>query len=303
MSIRLTRALGFDTAKEQSAVRPENVNFGVGKTPRLALWAGAYCHNAIFAYGPRPETVFETVRRAARLSSTEYRTRMTAKQSARRPKASFRESGFRADGQAVLYDLSGQYHTRAKYLTRAYKNFGYRQPQSILHLLTDLQEFRLTIQDHYKGNPYGAVYRKTTLAFIVLDQTAIKELKNNPKAKQVLLDMMINGHKERLSVLLIVENAADLDIDFYKVADLTWFVGETNEKFCESIYPTLPVYRKHAGSIHIGLMWDRTMPETLRAFSFLINEKEDWLIEKQAALKQQDQDWLTYLEALEGVRE
>lgn len=303
MSLRLTRALGFDTAFEQSSVRPENVNFGVGKTPRLALWAGAYCHNAIFAYGPRPETIFETIKRAARLSSSEYKTRMTAKQSFRRPKPQYKESGFRSDGQTVLYDFAGLFAERSKYLTRAFKNFGYRRPQSILHLLTDLQEFRLGVQDHYRDSPYGAVHRKTTLAFLALDDLAIRELTENKKARQLLHDMFMNGHKERLAIFLVVKDASSVSSLFYNVSDLSWFVGEENEKHCVELYKDLPIYKKHAGSIHIGLMWDKTMPQTLRAFSFLINEKEDWLIEKKEALKKQDQDWLDYLEALEAERE
>jgi hypothetical protein len=31
-------------------------------------------------------------------------------------------------------------------------------------------------------------------------------------------------------------------------------------------------------------------------------EKEAWVIERQAAMKKQDQDWLKYLEALEEQR-
>lgn len=303
VSRRLTRELGFDTANEQAAVRPENVNFGVGKTPRLALWAGAYSHNAIFAYGHRPETIFETIRRAARLSSTEHKTRMTAKTSARRPRPRYIESGFRSDGQAVLYDFPKLFEDRAKYLTRAYKNFGYRQPKSILHLLTDLQEFRLKIQAHYKDSPYGAVHRKTTLAFIVLGTPEIAELQRNEKARKILYDMFLNGYKERLAILLVVEDASVVPFEFYEVSDMSWFVGDANEEFCKKLYSTLPIYKKHAGSVHIGLMWDRTMPETLRAFSFLINEKEDWVIEKKAELNKQDADWLAYLEALERERE
>lgn len=303
VSPRLTRALGFDTASEQAAVRPENVNFGVGKTPRLALWAGAYCHNGVFAYGHRPETIFETIRRAARLSSSEYKTRMTAKQSARRPKPQYVESGFRSDGQSVLYDFPGIFEDKARYLTRSYKNFGYRRPKSILHLLTDLQEFRLKIQAHYKNSPYGAVHRKTTLAFIVLDTPALAELKRNEKALQLLHDMFLNGHKERLAILLVVEDATLIPHQFYEVSDLSWFVGDSNQEFCKKLYSTLPIYKKHAGSVHIGLMWNRTQPDTLLSFSFLINEKEDWAIEKKEALKKQDEDWLAYLDALEKERE
>lgn len=302
MTNRLSNSLGFDTSPEQGAVRPENVNFGVGKTPRLALWTGAYCHNAIFAYGERPEVVFESVRRAARLSTTQFKTRLRAKQSDRRPKAQYKESGFRESGQTVFYDLVGTFEEPGKRMQYAYKGFKYRRPRSILHLLTDLQEFRLKIQQHYSSMPYGAVHRKVTLAFLHMDRSIWASLQTNTKAMQLLLDMFLNGHKERLALMLVVDDVTIIPKEFLQTADMAWFVGKDNEKVAEEHYE-LPIYRKYFGLIHIGLVWDKTQPEELRSFCFLLNEKEDWLIAKKSALKKQDRDWEEFLAALEKERE
>lgn len=301
MSVRLTRTLGFDTSPEQSSARPENVNFGVGKTPRLALWSGAYCNNAIFAYGARPEVIFETVRRAARLSSIQFKTRMTAKESDRRPKPQYKEFGFREDGQTVLYDLDGTFRDSSYRLEKAYKGFKYRKPKSFLHLLTDLQEFRLLIQDHYTHLPYGAVHRKTVLAFVHLNDESVDILRTNEKARQLLTDIFLNGKHERLSLLLLIDDPEKLPKDLLRASDLNWFVGAKNEQFAEKFYK-LPTYRKHFGLTHIGVMWDRMMPETLRSFTFLVNEKDDWLIEKKSVLKEQDEDWWDYLNKLKEER-
>jgi len=302
MSARLTSVLGFDTSPEQASARPENVNFGVGKTPRLALWAGAYCHNAVFAYGSRPEVILESIRRASRLASTQFRTRLTAKQSDRRPKAQYRESGFREDGQVVLYDFKSTFKDSSWRLTKAFKGFSYRQPKSLLHLLTDLQEFRLITQKHYARTPYGAVHRKVTLAFIHLDDESINVLKTNKKALQLFTDMFLNGKNERLALLILVDDPKKLPIELIKATDLSWFIGEDNEKFAEELYK-LPIYRKHFGLIHIGIMWDRMTPDTLRSFTFVVGEKSDWLIEKKSVLKEQDSDWWDYLNALKDERE
>lgn len=301
MTSRLTNVLGFDTALEQGAVRPENVNFGVGRTPRLALWTGAYCHNAIFAYGDRPEVLFESVRRAARLATTQFKTRLTAKQSDRRPKAQYRESGFRESGQVVFYDLTDDFREAGKRMQRTYRGFSYRQPQSILHLLTDLQEFRLQVQEHYAALPYGAVHRKVTLAFVHLDAESLLTLKNHGKAMQLLTDMFLNGGNERLALLLVVKDAKSIPKKFLETADMAWFLGEENEAVAEEHYE-LPIYRKHFGLVHIGLVWDKTQPEELRSFCFLVGEKEEWLKEKKSVLKAQDKDWEEYLAALEEER-
>lgn len=301
MTLQLNSSLGFDTALEQGAVRPENVNFSVGKTPRLALWTGAYCHNGIFAYGERPEVILESIRRAARLSSSQFKTRLRAKQSDRRPKPQYRESGFQESGQVALYDFTNMFDEPGRALQRAYRNFHYRRPQSILHLLTDLQEFRLRVQRHYSSMPYGAVHRKVTLAFIHLDRETLAQLLTHGKATQLLLDMMINGLHERLAIMLVVPSAQQLPKSFLNAADMTWFVGDDNQSYAEQFYK-LPIYRKHFGLIHIGLLWDKTDPEQLRSFCFVSSEKEQWLIDKKKALKRQDKDWEKYLELLEEER-
>ena len=301
MSLRLSRALGFDLALEQSAVRPENVNFGLGKTPRLALWAGGYCRNGIFTYGDRPEVLWESVRRAARLASTQFTTRMTAKQSDRRPKPRYQESGFRESGEAAFYDLPGLFAAKGIRLERNFRGFSYRRPESLLHFLTDLQEFRLRVQDHYAKTPYGAVHRKLTLIFLHLDEASLAILRGNEKAMRLLQDIFLNGHRERLALLLVTQEASSIPENLYRQSDVSWFQGEANSAFAENRYK-LPVYRKHFGLVHIGLLWDKTMPDTLRSFCFVESEKSEWLQEKKSVLREQDEDWKNYLKSLEAER-
>lgn len=299
---RLSKALGFDTSAEQGGVRPENVNFSVGKTPRMSLWAGGYCHNGIFFYANSPEIIWESIRRAGHLATQQHKSRVTAKQTKIKPKTYYRESGFRESGQVVLYDMNGKFEVEGKRLDKIRSGFAYRQPKSILHLLTDIQEFRLRTKEYYSKLPYGAVNRKVTLAFLHMESDALAELKRNTKAFQVLLDIFINGHNERFMLLLVTNHASMTPRELIDVADMGWYLDDENEKFAEKHYG-LPIYRKHFGEVHRGLVWEKGHPEVLTSFTSLVKEVSEWLKKKKETLDAEDLEWEEYLKALDAERE
>jgi hypothetical protein len=212
-----------------------------------------------------------------------------------------KETGFRDHAQVVFYDLTREHSEFADSMKKVSSSFVYRQPDSIKTLLADLQSFRSEVNQAYKNSPYGAMRRKSLLMFLLLDPNSAEELKASPGAMATLQDIFETGSKERIFLILCVKDAADLSATLVQEAESAIFIGEENQRLAEAFYKK-PVTDQDYGAVKIGVAWDTTKPEELRRIAAVKLEKEAWVIERQAAMKKQDQDWLKYLEALEEQR-
>jgi hypothetical protein len=301
MSNVLQKALGFDTTPVQAFSRPETIFFWWARSPSVVYWAASYFKNGLYAYGDREDQLLDRIARTVKLSARRYEEPDLSKTVKRPRRKSMKETGFRDHAQVVLYDLTQEHGEFAASMKKLSSSFVYRQPESIKTLLADLQAFRSEVNEAYKGSPYGAMRRTSLLMFFVLDSKAAAELKATPAAMAIMEDIFETGRHERIFPIICIKEAADLSAGLVKEAESAIFVGDANQKLAEAFYKK-PVTDQDYGAVKIGVAWDTTKPEELRRVAAVKLEKEAWVIERQAAMKQQDRDWNQYLEALEEQR-
>lgn len=301
MADNLERSLGFDTAPKQSFARPETIFFWWGRTPAVAFWAASYFKNALYAYGDREDQLLDRIARATRLSNQKFQEAELNKTVARPRRKAMRETGFKEHAQVVFYDFTRSHAEFATTMKKLSSTFVYRQPASIKELCKDLQAFRSSIAEAYKGSPYGALRRNGLLMFLLLDSKTLEELKASPAALAIMQDMFETGKRERIFPIICTQDAADLSPELVQAAESAVFLGKVNEELAEKFYK-LPVTDNDYGAIKIGVIWDTTKPDVLRKMAAVKLEKENWVIERQEAMRQQDEDWAVYLEKLEKGR-
>lgn len=301
MSRILEKSLGFDTTPIQSFARPETIFFWWGRTPAVVFWAASYFKNGLYAYGKREDQLLDRIAKAVKLSALKFQEPELSKTVARPRRKAMRETGFKDHGQVVFYDLTKTHADFALTMTKTSSTFVYRAPDSIKTLLSELQEVRSSIAKAYGESPYGAVRRKGLLVFLLLDEKAIGELKAAPAAMAMLQDLFDTGSNERIFTILCIKEAADLSANLVQAAESAIFIGDTNQKLAEAFYK-VSVTDTDYGAVKIGVAWDITRPDSLRRMASVKLEKESWVIERQAAIKQQDKDWKAYLDKLEVQR-
>lgn len=295
------KALGFDVTLLQRYSSPETIYFWWGRSPAVVYWAASYFTNGLYAYGDEEEQLLNRLKRAVKLSTQQYREPKLRKTAARPKRRSMEETGFKDQGQVVFYDFGATQRDLAVELTKLSKDFVYRVPASLAGLLRDLNVFREEVRDAYSDTPYGPKRRMGLLMFLKLDDDALRELRSNEVLLNELEEFFSNAHKERIYPILAAKDAADLSVGIVRAAESAVFVGKANQELAEAFYK-LPVQDRDFGSVRIGVVWDTTKPEVLRRMAPVRAEKEQWVIERQAALEKQDADWNAYLEALEEQR-
>lgn len=297
----LQKALGFDTSPMQSFARPETIFFWWGRSPSVVFWAASYFKNALYAYGDREDQLLDRITRTVKLSAMKFQEPNLNKTVARPRRKAMKETGFRDHAQVVFYDFTRTHGEFADSMKKLSSTFVYRQPESIKSLMGDLQTFRADISKAYNASPYGAVRRTGLLMFLLLDARTANELKSTPAAMAILQDLFETGNNERIFTILCTKDAADLSAELVQASESSVFVGDANQRLAEAFYK-VPVTDNDYGAIKIGVSWDTTKPDELRRIASVKLEKEDWVIERQNAMKQQDRDWNKYLEDLEEHR-
>lgn len=297
----LEKSLGFDLSPMQSFARPETIFFWWGRSPSVVYWAASYFKNGIYAFGDREDQLLDRIARATRLSTWKFQEPELSKTVARPRRKAMRETGFKEHGQVVVYDLTRKHADFAHAMKKVSPTFVYRQPDSIKSLLRDLQTFRSDISKAYKGNPYGANRRTGLLMFFILDSRATSELQSTPAAMAILQDIFETGRNERIYPILCVREARELSAELVQESESSIFLGDANQKLAEAFYK-IPVTDKDYGAVKIGVAWDTKNPDELRRIAAVKLEKETWVVERQVAMKQQDEDWVDYLHELEEQR-
>lgn len=295
------KALGFDVTLLQRYSSPETIYFWWGRSPAVVYWAASYFTNGLYAYGDQEDQLLNRLKRAVKLSTQQYREPKLRKAAARPKRRSMEETGFKDHGQVVFYDFGATQRDLAVELTKLSRDFVYRVPPSLTGLLRDLNVFRDEVRAAYSDTPYGPKRRTGLLMFLKLDADALQELHSSQALLDELEEFFTNAHKERIYPILATKEASDLSVGVVKAAESAIFVGDANQKLAEAFYK-VPVHDRDFGSIRIGVVWDITKPDALRRMAPVRAEKEQWVIERQAALEKQDADWDAYLEALEEQR-
>lgn len=293
--------LGFDTTPVQRFARPETIYFWWAKAPAVVFWAASYFKNGVYAYGEREDQLLDRIARVSKLATVKFQEPELSKSVTRPRRRAMRETGFRDHSEVVFYDLTKTHSEYAKELQKTNRNFIYRAPDSIETLLAKLQQFRQSVKEAYSQSPYGAHRRTGVLMFLLLDEKATSVLKNDPKAMAELLDVFEHAHDERLYPIICVKEAPDLSASIVKASESSIFLGEINESLAQAFYK-VEVQDQEYGAVKIGMAWDTTKPDVLRRIAAVKLEKKQWVIDRQAAMKQQDADWKAYLEALEEQR-
>lgn len=301
MADSLEKLLGFDTSPRQSFARPETIFFWWGRSPAVIFWAASYFKNALYIYGNREDQLLNRIARATRLSNRKFEEPELSKTVARPRRKAMRETGFKDHAQVVFYDFTRSHGEFALSMKKISSTFVYRQPESAKTLIGNLQTFRSDIAKAYKDSPYGALRRKGLLMFLLLDHDSLEDLKQSPAAIAILQDIFETGNNERIYLILCTQYAEDLSPELVAAAESAIFIGEANQNIAEKFY-AVPVTDNDYGAIKIGVAWDITKPDTLRKMAAVKLEKENWVIERQAAIKQQDSDWLEYLNELKAER-
>ncbi len=300
---RLERALGFPVELKQGLTSPEAIFFAWGRTPAPVYWSAATFDNALMTYGDRKDQFESRMRRLARLSELPVVTPELDKTSRRMSRRyNKQESGFKFHGHLALYDFTGTADKLAQQMSKKAPNFTYKTTDDPCSLLKYVDEFKQLVRKAYSGSPYGAVRREGLILALHFDSKSMDKLKSNSHAIALLEELFADSRQERIFTLIFLEDARDLTPALMKHAHQALMLGETNKKLAEAFYKA-QVIPNTSGLLRMGYIWDKNNPAILREITSIQIEKEQWLIDRQEAVKQQEEAWQRYLSSLESRRQ